>query len=118
MLTSGLSVADADGLHDDDWCWQKVRLRIRAESRVSELRVGVWLKPEPTSPTRTAFSFTSDRLSRTTRFVPYGHPTELSFPADLHPGEEMNIGLECENRVVSGGDQRPLSFSLMSLVLL
>lgn len=118
MITSGLTVAEADGVHADDWCWPKVRIRVRAESHGSEIRVGIWLKPEPMSPNRTSFTFQTDRMPRTTRFLPFGQPTELSFPAALKPGEEMAIEMSCDHRVSPGDDQRELSFSLMSLVLL
>lgn len=118
MILNGLTVADADGVHGDDWCWPKVRMRIVAKEKGTELRIGVWLKPEPLSPSRVALTFQTDNMPRTTRFVPFGQPVELSFPVAMNPAEELGVEITCENRVTSGDDHRELSFSLMSLVLM
>lgn len=118
MITSGLKVADADGVHEDDWCWPKVRLRLIAHDAATELRVGVWVPKSPAVGSSSMLSIKVGSMPSTVRLVPYGAPTELSFPVSLSGNEEFGLEITCDNQVPQSEDQRNLSFSLMSLVLL
>ncbi|MGQ2989701.1 MAG: hypothetical protein ACT6RD_00925 [Brevundimonas sp.] len=118
MITSGVEIVAADGLHDDGWCWPQVKMRIRTQEPASEVRIGVWLKPEETGQSRTLFTFGSEGAVAKAEFVPLDHPVELSIPVSLTAGEEMGLRISTPHRASRGDDARDLSFIMMSVVAL
>lgn len=118
MILSGLKIADADGLHDDDWCFPVVRLRLVAQAALTELRVGVWMKSEETVQDRTVFTITSDHSPAKVQVVPFNSPTEISIPMVVGEGDEISLRIGTPHRASKGEDARDLSFVLLSLVML
>ena len=117
MIMSGISILNADGLHEDGWCWPRVALHAKAEGTLNELRIGVWLKPEEGVPDLVALTVSIDKARPLTRYIGFDKPTELSFLHKFHEGQEISIELQCDHRVLDKGeDQRDLSFMFMSLV--
>lgn len=119
MILSGLVVAEADGLHDDGWCWPVVRLRLIANGDFSELRVGVWMKPEAAEKDRTVFTLTSDRTPAKVQVVPFNSPVEIAMPITISDGETIDLRISTPHRASKGDlDARDLSFMLSSLVMI
>lgn len=118
MIVNGLTIADADGLHEDGWCFPVVRLRLITLAALTELRVGVWMKPEDTVQDRTVFTITSDRSPATVQVVPFNSPTEISIPMTAGKGEEISLRISTPHRASRGEDARDLSFILLSLATL
>ena len=118
MIVSGVTIVSADGLHDDGWCWPQVKMRVRAEEAATELRVGVWLKPEDGGQSRTLFTFGPENTAAQAQFVSLDHPTELSIPVSLAAGEEVGMRISTPHRASRGQDARDLSFVMTSVVLM
>lgn len=118
MITSGATVVAADGLHDDGWCWPQTRLRVRADDAATELRIGVWLKPEDNGLPRTLFTFGADNTASKAEFVALGQPTELSIPVSISAGEEVAVRISTPHRASLGEDARDVSFIMLSVVLI
>ncbi len=117
MITSGLTILNADGLHEDGWCWPSVRMHTKLESDLNELRIGIWLKPEDEAPEMVAFTLSLGGGRPLTRYVRFGEPTELAFIHKFRAGTEVSLELNCDHQVLDAGDdQRDLSFILMSVV--
>lgn len=119
MDTSGLEISDYAGLHDDGWCEPHVRLRVTLDCHATEIRVGMWLKPEEGHPGVIICRLTHDDRRPVTRAVQLGIPTEVALPVDLGPGAELSFHIHCDHRVGDrAGDARDLSFKMTSLVAL
>lgn len=118
MITSGATIVAADGLHDDGWCWPQVKMRIRAEQPTSEVRIGVWLKPEDAGPARTLFTYGPEQSVAKADFVALNQPVELSIPVSLGEGEEIGLRISTPHRASRGEDARDLSFIMLSVVAL
>lgn len=118
MIMSGVEIVAADGLHDDGWCWPQVKMRIRSHEAASEVRIGIWLKPEESGQSRTLFTFGSENAVAKAEFVPLNHPVELSIPVDLGAGEEISFRISTPHRASRGEDARDLSFIMMSVAAL
>lgn len=118
MIVSGINIAEADGLHDDGWCWPTTKLRLTATTGGAELRIGVWMKPEQAAQDRTVFTLTSDKSSAKVQVIPFNTPVEISVPVTMSEGEELNLTISTPHRASKGDDARDLSFVLLSLVLL
>lgn len=117
MILNGLDIAEADGVHDDGWCWPIVKLRLIATSVCSELRVGVWVKPEVGEKDRTVFTITSDGAPATVQVVPFDAPVEIGIPVTMTAGDVINLRISTPHRASKGADARDLSFILSSLVV-
>ena len=116
MITHGLTVEAADGLHDDDWCWPKTRLTLTSDVDATELRLGVWFKPEA-SGTKTVMTVSCDRAPNNTKLIDLDTPTEISIPMAWRMGEIISVQLSTPHRASkSDGEQRDLSFCLLSVV--
>lgn len=119
MILSGLVVAEADGLYDDGWCCPVVRLRLIAKGDFSELRVGVWMKPEAAEKDRTVFTLASDRNPAKVQVVPFNAPVEIAIPIIISDGEALDLRISTHHRASKEElDARDLSFMLSSLVML
>lgn len=116
VILSGLAITEADGLHDDGWCWPIVKLRLTVEGPCSEIRVGVWVKPEGGEKDRTVFTITSDKASAMVEVVPFGAPVEIGLPVTMTAGDAINLRISTPHRASKGADVRDLSFVLLSLV--
>lgn len=117
MITSGLMVVQSDGLHDDGWCWPTIKLRARAVDHGSEIRLGVWVKPE-SGMERAVFTVSSNVGGSRSEFVTFGQPTEISIPAKLSPGDEIDLRVDTSHRASRGEDARDLSFVMTGCVLM
>ena len=117
MITSGLSVVQSDGLHADGWCWPSTRLRAQAVDHGSEIRVGIWVKPEP-GLDRAVFTVSSSLGGSKSEFVAFGHPAEISIPIKLSPGDEVDVRVDTSHRASRGDDARDLSFIMTACVLM
>lgn len=117
MILSGATIISADGLHDDGWCWPQIRLRLRAVSEATELRVGVWLKPEDDGPSRALFTFGAEGGTPKAEFVPLNEVSELVAPVAVAADEEISLRISTSHRASRGEDARDLSFILRSLSL-
>ncbi len=116
MITSGLTIEAADGLHDDSWCWPTTRLTLRTEIDAEELRLGVWFKPED-GQNRTLMTVAADGGSTNANFITFDSPTEISVPGSWTSGEIVSVRLSTPHRASrSPAEQRDLSFCLLSVV--
>lgn len=118
MILSGLTIGEAEGLHDDGWCGPVVRLKLVAVGTCSELRIGVWLKPETNEKDRTVFTITSDKATAKVQVVPMNVPVEIEIPITLSKGDSIKLRISTPHHVHSGADARDLSFVLSSLVMM
>lgn len=118
MITSGVEIVAADGLHDDGWCWPQVKMLLRTLEPASELRIGVWLKPEDTGLSRTLFTVGIEGAAAKAEFVPLNSPTELSIPVALGAGDEVAIRISTPHRASRGEDARDVSFVMISAALI
>lgn len=117
MITSGLTVEAADGLHDDNWCWPSTRLTLTSQIDATELRLGVWFMPEPAGSERTVVTVTSDKTSPNSHLVNLGTPTEIKVPMTWRTGEIISVQLLSPHRASKAdGEKRDLSFCLLSIV--
>lgn len=118
MIISGLEIVSADGLHEDGWCWPQVKMLLRASEPATELRIGVWVKPEETGLSRTLFTFGAESTAAKAEFVSLGSPTELSVPVSMGAGDEVAVRISTPHRALRGDDARDLSFVMLSAVLM
>lgn len=117
MITSGLSVVQSDGLHEDGWCWPSTRLRAKAIDNGSEIRVGIWVNAE-VGLDRAVFTVSSSLGGSKSEFVTFGHPAEISIPVNLQAGDEVDVRVDTSHRALRGEDARDLSFIMTSCVLM
>lgn len=117
MITSGLSIVQADGLHEDGWCWPSTRLRAQVQDLGSEVRIGIWVKPEA-GVDRAVFTVSSSAGGSKSEFVTFGQPQEISLPISLNPGDEVDIRVDTSHRLTQGEDARDLSFIMTSCVVM
>jgi len=116
METHGLKIADYKGLHNDDWCEQKVVLRVVSDCQSDELRLGVWVKPESRKSVSSKFKVVSSGQTVAEKNVKTGEPTEISIPVSVFPGFEVSFEIHSDNSVKKAGkDNRKLSFKMTSL---
>jgi hypothetical protein len=118
MMTNGLSVLAADGLHSDGWCWPQTRLSLKALRDSPELRVGVWLKPEPGQTSRALFTICADNAPPKAEFIEFDQPAELTLAMNVRAGDELSVSISTPHRASRGDDARDLSFVMSSLSLL
>lgn len=118
MITSGLEILAADGLHDDGWCWPQVKMLLRTSEPANELRIGVWLKPEDTGLSRTLFTVGVEGAAAKAEFVALNSPTELSIPVSLGAGDEVAVRISTPHRASRGEDARDVSFVMLSAVMI
>jgi hypothetical protein len=117
MIICGLELISADGLHEDGWCWPQVKMLVRAVDEATEVRIGVWLKPESSGQSRTLFTYGSENSAAKAEFVALDQPTELSIPVSASPGDEISIRISTPHRASRGDDARDLSFIMLSVVM-
>lgn len=117
MNSTGLVVAASDGLYVDGWCRPQLRLSLVASVDASELRVGVWVKPDEGGADRTVFTVMSDRAPAKVQIVPFDQAAEISIPVNLAEGDEIDLRISTPHVADNAVDQRDLGFILSSLAL-
>lgn len=118
MISTGANLTDADGFHDDGWCWPQTLLRLQALQDASELRLGVWLKPETDKAQRALFTVSMDSGPAQAVFVELNTQTDILMPIDVKSGQEFTVRISTPHRASRGEDARDLSFILSTITLL
>lgn len=117
LVITGATLVGADGWHEDGWCWPETRFSLRILQPAKELRVGLWLKPEPDGAGQTLFTISVGGGETTARFIEIGRTSELVTSVDLQTGDLVDLRLTTPHRASRGDDLRNLSFILTSLEL-
>lgn len=118
LVIGGAALLNADGWHEDGWCWPQTRLTLRALQSAAELRIGLWLKPEANGPSQALFTISVSGGATVTAFVELGRPSELKASVGVTAGDEVDLRIATPHRASRGEDQRDLSFILTSLTLI
>lgn len=118
MITTGVILEGADGLHEDGWCWPRTTLSLKALAPSSTLRIEIWTKPEPTHSGRILITYGLNSAAPKADFIVLGQVCELSLPVLIDTGTLFTIHLSTPHRASRGEDLRDLSFVLSSLSLL
>lgn len=84
----------------------------------SELRIGIWIKPEEEQAGRILFTYGLDGATLRSEFVDPDRAAELRLPAQARTGDELAVLISTPHRASRNGDLRDLSFIMSSLCLL
>lgn len=109
---------DIDGLHDDGWCGQLLRLRATALRHANRVIVSVWTA-EGEGLNTVSFTLQLDNGSDAKLFTcPPSETKELIGSRSLQAGEEFELRVFCGKRMRNAGaDSRALSFILKEICL-